>query len=279
MHNINITVREKIAVNPAQDRYVCGNSDYIVRFDFDAEWAAHDTKTARFIAEDGTYKEQVFTGNECPVPVMSDTYKIMVGVYAGNLSTTTAAYVPCKKSILCGGGVHKEPEPDVYIQLMQLLNDNKNVFVVKTVGSVADRTVEEIDAAIAAGKVCVLLDWDSCVYTYYGKIKDYTIAQDIVQTFLAPGEYIPGKGIAFKFVQVFPDGKASVGSYSPARTANPYPMTLTGAVEAVYDGSKAVKVEVLPVPANADATAYLRWNGKAWVAATIADLKADLGLT
>ncbi len=122
MHIINITVRNKVAVNPAQDRYVCGNSDYIVRFDFDAEWDAYDTKTARFIKEDGTVYDQVFSGNECPVPVISDTYKLHVGVFAGNLSTTTAAYVPCKKSILCGGGVPAAPAEDVYNQIMARLN-------------------------------------------------------------------------------------------------------------------------------------------------------------
>ena len=122
MHYINITVRNKVAVNPAQDRYVCGNSDYIVRFDFDAEWDAFETKTARFIKEDGTYVDQVFSGNDCPVPVIADTYKLQVGVFAGNLSTTTAAYVPCKKSILCGGGVPAAPAEDVYNQIMEKLN-------------------------------------------------------------------------------------------------------------------------------------------------------------
>lgn len=122
MHIINITVRNKVAVNPAQDRYVCGNSDYIVRFDFDAEWDAFETKTARFVKEDGSYVDQLFSGNDCPVPVISDTYKLQVGVYAGNLSTTTAAYVPCKKSILCGGGVPADPAQDVYAQIMAKLN-------------------------------------------------------------------------------------------------------------------------------------------------------------
>lgn len=122
MHIINITVRNKIAVNPAQDRYVCGNSDFVVHFDFDSEWDAYENKTARFIKEDGSYVDQLFSGNDCPVPVISDTYKMHVGVFAGNLSTTTAAYVPAKKSILCGGGAPADPAPDVYNQIMELLN-------------------------------------------------------------------------------------------------------------------------------------------------------------
>ena len=121
MHIINITVRNKVAVNHAQDRYVCGNSDFVVRFDFDAEWDAYDTKTARFVYTGG-YQEKVFTGNECPVPIISNVCVVEVGVYAGNLCTTTAAYVPAKKSILCGGGVPAAPAEDVYNQIMAKLN-------------------------------------------------------------------------------------------------------------------------------------------------------------
>ena len=168
MHVINITVRNKVAVNPAQDRYVCGNSDYVVHFDFDAEWDAHGTKTARFVKEDGSYIDQLFDGNDCPVPVISDTYKLQVGVYAGNLSTTTAAYVPCKKSILCGGGVPAAPADDVYNQIMARLNALESCCVVTaTIGEAYsethfkctfDKTGAEVVEAVKAGQsaVCVI---------------------------------------------------------------------------------------------------------------------------
>lgn len=122
MHIINVTVRKKVATADRNDFYVCGNSDFAIHFDFDEEWEAHGLKTARFIKEDGTYTEQVFTRNECPVPIIENTYRINVGVYAGNLSTTTPAYIPAKKSILCGGGVHVEPEPDVYNQILERID-------------------------------------------------------------------------------------------------------------------------------------------------------------
>lgn len=167
MHVIEITVRNKVAVNPAQDRYVCGNSDYEVHFDFDAEWNAHETKTARFIKEDGTPYDVVFSGNVCPVPVISDTYKLQVGVYAGNLSTTTAAYVPCKKSILCGGGVPAAPADDVYNQIMAKLNSLESCCVVTaTIGDAYsdthfkctfDKTGAEVMAAIKAGQFAACL--------------------------------------------------------------------------------------------------------------------------
>lgn len=115
---LNITVRNKIATKTDNVAYVCGNSDYVINFDFDSEWDAYDTKTARF-AYNGKHTDVVFTGNQCNVPVITNTYAFHVGVFAGDLHTTTAARVPCRKSILCGAGAPADPTPDVYDQLME----------------------------------------------------------------------------------------------------------------------------------------------------------------
>ena len=48
-HVINVEVRNKIAV-AEQATYICGNSDFVVAFDFDDEWKEHDKKTARFVS-------------------------------------------------------------------------------------------------------------------------------------------------------------------------------------------------------------------------------------
>lgn len=123
-HTINITIRDKIAVQSDKTVYVCGNSDFIVSFDFDDEWNAHLIKTARFIY-DGKYTDVVFEGNQCPVPVLSDTHNFKVGVFAGDLKTSTPAYVGAKKSILCenGNGTPVEPTPDVYNQMVELFTE------------------------------------------------------------------------------------------------------------------------------------------------------------
>lgn len=125
MPEINIQVRNKIAV-AEKAVYICGNSDFVVNFDFDSEWNEYQTKTARFTYE-GRYTDVVFTGNQCEIPVISDTYKFSVGVFAGDLHTTTPARVACKKSILCGGGVPADPPPDVYAQIMEKLNSLSEV--------------------------------------------------------------------------------------------------------------------------------------------------------
>lgn len=107
MPNIKITVRNKIAENTSRTEYVCGNSDFVIDFDFDEEWDAYETKTARF-KWNGSYEEVVFSGNCCEVPIITNTVFFCVGVYAGNLHTTTAANVLCRRSILCGSEVKSE---------------------------------------------------------------------------------------------------------------------------------------------------------------------------
>lgn len=118
---INIIIKNKIAVGDGSI-IVCGNNDYIIKFTFDEEWAKYNTKTARF-KWNGNYVDIVFDGDTCPVPVVNNTYFVVVGVYAGNLHTTTPATFKCEKSILCGEGSPKEPTPDVYNQIMEKLNN------------------------------------------------------------------------------------------------------------------------------------------------------------
>lgn len=123
MRTIKIKVRDKIAKQSDREVYVCGNSDFTVAFSFDAEWDAYTAKTARF-KYNGVFQDVVFTGNVCPMPIISNTNTIQIGVYAGDLHTTTAANVMARKSILCGDGTHDVPPEDVYNQIMEMLNDS-----------------------------------------------------------------------------------------------------------------------------------------------------------
>lgn len=123
MKTIKISVRDKIAVNMSNIPYTCGNSDFVINFDFDAEWDEFSVKTARFIKDDRTYQDQVFQGNECPVPVLYNTNKIRVGVFAGDLHTSTPAIITANKGILCVGGSPETPSEDVYAQIMEMLKN------------------------------------------------------------------------------------------------------------------------------------------------------------
>ena len=124
MKIIEISVRDKIAVNMSDVSYTCGNSDFVINFDFDAEWDEFAVKTARFIKDDRTYQDQVFQGNECPVPVLYNTNKVRIGVFAGDLHTSTPAIVKANKGILCGNGSPEAPSEDVYAQIMEWLNNS-----------------------------------------------------------------------------------------------------------------------------------------------------------
>lgn len=124
MPEISITVREKTASLSVPVTVVCGNSDYTVRFLFDSEWDAYPTKTARFTYfKNGVfrYEDVLFDGDSVSVPVQRDVDEIAIGVYAGDLHTSTPARVPCARCITDGAPVHDPPAPDVYNQLMEYL--------------------------------------------------------------------------------------------------------------------------------------------------------------
>lgn len=120
---IEIEVRNKVARQTNDETYTCDNSDYNAVFDLDAEWDAYPLKTARF-EWNGEFADIVFAGNTCPAPEVHNTSCVKIGVYAGNLRTTTPADVLAKKSILSGDAIpHEAPPEDVYNQIMAELNE------------------------------------------------------------------------------------------------------------------------------------------------------------
>lgn len=133
--NISINVAKKLASVIGAPVIICGNSDYSITFTFDEEWETMDLKTARFVYKrDGALKfiDVVFSGRTTAVPVLSNIDEVYVGVYSGELHTTTPARIICKKSILCGDYTqHEAPDPDVYQQILEAFN---NMETLPTVG-------------------------------------------------------------------------------------------------------------------------------------------------
>lgn len=121
MKTIKVVVRDKIATQVDETVYVCGNNTFFVDFDFDEEWYEFDVKTARFVWN-GQKQDVVFTGNQCEVPIITNVFQFEVGVFAGNLQTTTPALISARKSILCGNEGTAIPKEDVYSQIMEMLN-------------------------------------------------------------------------------------------------------------------------------------------------------------
>lgn len=125
MKTLCIAVKDKIATyNQRGGELVCENSDYQIAFTFDAEWDSMETKTARFVWN-GQCTDVMFTGSTVTAPVVTNADQVEVGVYAGDLHTTTPAVITCKKSILSQDPVHVDPPEDVYNQIMDVINDHR----------------------------------------------------------------------------------------------------------------------------------------------------------
>lgn len=121
---IQVNVTNKHAQVLGTPTIVCGNSDYKIQFTFDGEWNTGAAKTARFVYMNGgsvDYTDVVFTGDTVDVPILSNTRTVRVGVFEGNLHTTTPAVIPCELSIRCGTGAPVDPTPSQYDQIMVLL--------------------------------------------------------------------------------------------------------------------------------------------------------------
>ena len=121
---LTVKVRKKVAQGCGR-RIVCANSDYTVRFDLDEEWSGYAAKTMRVDYGNGTYTDVVFTGETAALPVIRGRRMIRIGLYAGNIHTTTPAAYECEESISDAGGIPAAPEADVYAQLTELLESGK----------------------------------------------------------------------------------------------------------------------------------------------------------
>lgn len=124
--NIPVQVMNRVAWTGWNGYIICGNTDYTITFTFDEEWGEATAKTARFkfrTDEGMMYTDQPFTGDTVAVPMLSNIREVEVGVYVGDLNTTTGATIRCVPSILCGSGKQSEYEERRFDELMQMFND------------------------------------------------------------------------------------------------------------------------------------------------------------
>lgn len=140
MPNITIKIRDKIATVEGSPTIVCGNDGYKAIFDTDAEWSAYEILTMR-VAWTDTFSGQPrhidvpYILGFADIPVIADAYEIRIGLYAGDLRTSTPARIPCERCITDGGTYHEEPDPQTYAALLQLLAE-----VASAGGAVGDCT-------------------------------------------------------------------------------------------------------------------------------------------
>lgn len=126
MPDISIKIRDKIAQVQGSPQIICGNSDYCAVFDFDAEWGDYDAKTMHIVWRDissGNFRhyDVQFSGSTAVLPALYGCDCACIGVYAGDIRTTTPARVPCLRCITDGEPYHDDPPPDIYLQLMDYM--------------------------------------------------------------------------------------------------------------------------------------------------------------
>ena len=122
MPEIHIAVENGVASQRDTAVYICGSGDFTAVFAFEAGWPVEDLKTARFQTE-STYQDVLFRGNACPVPVFTNARKLEVGVYCGNLRTTTPARIAIREGIRSAWGPPKDPAPSLCDQILEAVGE------------------------------------------------------------------------------------------------------------------------------------------------------------
>lgn len=110
------------------DYIVTDNSDYTLELVPDGEWDGLDIKTIIYAYDNGTAIYNPVNGNMDAVPVLHTSGNLHIGVTAGDIRTTTWVSVPIRGSIRrkAGSGI-KPPTPNVYDQIMDLLNHKTGI--------------------------------------------------------------------------------------------------------------------------------------------------------
>ena len=152
MPQLLIKIKDKIA-KPLNNCVICDNSDYTVKFIFDEEWEKEPLRIARFIWNK-QYVDVQFTGDTCEVPVVSKTNNLAIGVYAGNLRTTTPAILTCYTSILSEDVIEHSVTPSEYEEIMKLLNAQAtDITALKAVDKKIWTNLDTINRTASAAKV------------------------------------------------------------------------------------------------------------------------------
>ena len=103
-----------------------GNNSDTVRFVTDAEWDEYPEKTARFVgwcdSRPVWYRDVLFTGDTVNIPEFYGTTSVGIGLYAGDVLTSTAAVVACLPPVTDTSPHHAPPDYDVYTQLLAYLS-------------------------------------------------------------------------------------------------------------------------------------------------------------
>ena len=128
MQIIPIKIRGKLAMYnaPCPKPIVKDNTDYIVQFDLSESDFTEGRKYLVVITGDGQDDPVPFTGNTCALRAFGsrDGNAVQIGIYEGDLSTTTSATIRLTDSILSLDVPSSEPEP---ADIMPIIDDADDI--------------------------------------------------------------------------------------------------------------------------------------------------------
>ena len=123
-HFIDMAVCRKHAEIRGNPQIVCGNSDYVLRIDTDAEWthAAGMTVQILYHRNGETVCAHIPVINRrCTLPAITETCEVLVSLYADCIRTAAPAVIPCVPCITDAGGSQMQPVQDEFNRIMGLL--------------------------------------------------------------------------------------------------------------------------------------------------------------
>lgn len=123
MKEIIITIENRKASTDENVYIINGNSGIKASFVFDSEWDDVGTKTARFIDSVGVTYDVILINDSCDVPVFYDTERIKIGVFAGDIITSTFAEVKCEPCVTdYATSVTPSVSKEAYTMLCELID-------------------------------------------------------------------------------------------------------------------------------------------------------------
>lgn len=210
MKILNVNITNKVAVYSQRGgEIVCGNDDYQIKFTFDAEWDAYNSKTARF-KWNGFYYDATFSGDTVSVPRILNASYLEVGVYAGEtLHTSTSAVITCLPSCICGAPVEAPETQELFLSEVRKEEAQRQAAEAERVQKDADRErkIAEIEALV--GDIDSALDGIIAIqeeligiitFTYEdatGDVTDYAALKGMTW-----GEFVTSKYNTYGFVHV-----------------------------------------------------------------------------
>lgn len=125
---LKVKVRKKIAYSDRQT-IVCGNDDYTVVFDWDAEWDNLNPMMMVVCRDGSVYPGIAIEGKRAKLPRLQ-TQECAIGLIAGETRTTTAAVFRCLPSVQEGvTGEAEVPETFYDVLLKKITIQNGNWYI------------------------------------------------------------------------------------------------------------------------------------------------------